>query len=80
MSDHSVLSLAGHITASCTVNDVLARYPATAPVFHELGLDTCCRTHFTLREAAACARTDLSVLRAMLEAAAHDSFAGTGHR
>lgn len=80
MNDDTVSALDGHITASCTVNDVLARYPATAPVFHELGLDTCCRAHFTLREAAACARTDLNVLRAMLEAAAHDSFVGTGRR
>lgn len=67
------------VTASCTVNDVLVRYPATAPIFHELGLDTCCRANSTLHDAAAFARTDLRILLAMLEASAHESFAGTGH-
>ena len=68
------------VTSACTVNEVLIRYPATAPVFHQLGLDTCCRAHSTLRDAAAFARTDLSVLLAMLEASAHETFAGTGRR
>ena len=67
------------VTAACTVNEVLARYPATAPIFHELGLDTCCRAHSTLHDAAAFARTDLRILLAMLEASARESFAGTGH-
>ncbi len=67
------------VTAACTVNEVLERYPATAPIFHELGLDTCCRAHSTLLDAAAFAQTDLSILLSMLEASAHESFAGTGH-
>ena len=67
------------VTAACTVNEVLARYPATAPIFHELGLDTCCRANSTLHNAAAFARTDLRILLSMLEATAHESFAGTVH-
>jgi hypothetical protein len=29
-----------HVTAVDTVHEVLSQYPATAPVFHLLGLDT----------------------------------------
>ncbi|MEO7711338.1 MAG: hemerythrin [Gemmatimonadaceae bacterium] len=67
------------VTAACTVNEVLSRYPSTAPIFHELRLDTCCRANSTLLDAAAFARTDLRILLSMLEASAHESFAGTGH-
>ena len=69
-----------HITAGNTVNEVLGQYPATAPVFHLLGLDTCCRGNLSLTDAAALARTDLGVLLSMLEASACASFAGTGKR
>jgi iron-sulfur cluster repair protein YtfE (RIC family) len=63
-----------HVTANCTVNDVLGRYPATAPVIRQLGLDTCCDADRTLREAATQARTDLGVVLSMLEASASASF------
>jgi iron-sulfur cluster repair protein YtfE (RIC family) len=69
-----------HVTAADTVNEVLVRYPATAPVFHLLGLDTCCRAHTPLSEAAAHARTDLGVLLSMLEASACASLAASGRR
>lgn len=69
-----------HVTAASTVNEVLTRYPTTAPIFHLLGLDTCCRAHSTLRDAAAHARTDLGVLLSMLEASVCASFVGTGSR
>ena len=68
------------VTSACTVNEVLIRYPDTGPIFHQLGLDTCCRAHSTLQDAAVFAQTDLSVLLSMLEAAAHETFAGTGRR
>jgi iron-sulfur cluster repair protein YtfE (RIC family) len=64
------------VTASCTVADVLARYPATTPIFNLLGLDSCCGTRLTLSQAAEHARTDLGVLLSMLEAAACASLAG----
>ena len=65
-----------HVTATSTVDDVLRRYPSTAPVFNLLGMDTCCRAKLTLREAAELARTDLAVLLSMLEAAIAASFVG----
>jgi iron-sulfur cluster repair protein YtfE (RIC family) len=67
-----------HVTAADTVNQVLVRYPATASIFHLLGLDTCCRAHMPLSDAAAHARTDLGVLLSMLEASVCASFAGAG--
>lgn len=69
-----------HVTASGTVNEVLSRSPAAAPIFHLLGLDTCCRAHSTLRDAAESARTDLVVLLSMLEASGCASFTGAGSR
>jgi iron-sulfur cluster repair protein YtfE (RIC family) len=69
-----------HIIASKTVNEVLSQYPATAPIFQLLGLDTCCGAHLTLGDAALRARTDLGVLLSMLEASACASFAASGRR
>ena len=65
-----------YVTASSTVNDVLGRYPSTAPIFRLLGLDTCCGANRSLRDAAAHARTDLGVLLSMLEASVAASFVG----
>ena len=67
-----------HVTPASTVDDVLRRYPSTAPIFNLLGMDTCCRAKLTLRDAAEVARTDLAVLLSMLEAAVCASFAGAG--
>lgn len=69
-----------HVTATATVDEVLRQYPATATIFHLLGLDTCCRAHLSLTDAAALARTDLGVLLSMLEASVCASFAATGRR
>jgi iron-sulfur cluster repair protein YtfE (RIC family) len=69
-----------HVTASNTVNEVLSQYPATASIFHELGLDTCCRAHLSLADAATLARADLGALLSTLEACACASFAGAGRR
>jgi iron-sulfur cluster repair protein YtfE (RIC family) len=67
-----------HVTANHTVNEVLVRYPSTASIFHLLGLDTCCRAHMPLSDAAAHARTDLGVLLSMLEASVCASLVGAG--
>jgi iron-sulfur cluster repair protein YtfE (RIC family) len=69
-----------HVTANCTVNEVLGRYPVTAPVFHLLGMDTCCGANASLRDAAAEAGTDLAVLLSMLEASVCASLVGAGSR
>jgi iron-sulfur cluster repair protein YtfE (RIC family) len=69
-----------HVTANNTVNEVLVRYPATVSIFHLLGLDTCCRAHLRLSDAAAHARSDLGVLLSMLEASVCASLVGAGSR
>jgi iron-sulfur cluster repair protein YtfE (RIC family) len=69
-----------HVTSASTVDEVLGQYPATAPVFHELGLDTCCGAHMSLSDAATAARTDLGVMLSMLEASACASFAAARRR
>ena len=80
MTTPSVTTPFVHVTATHTVNEVLVRYPSTAPIFHLLGLDTCCRAHMRLADAATHARTDLGVLLSMLEASVCASFVGTGSR
>jgi iron-sulfur cluster repair protein YtfE (RIC family) len=67
-----------HVTAASTVNDVLGQNPATAPIFHLLGLDTCCRGQMRLCDAAADARTNLGVLLSMLETSISASFVAPG--
>ena len=67
-------------TGTCTIQEVLSRYPSTATIFHLLGLDDSCRAETTLRDAAAHTDTDLGVLLAMLEASACASLAGTRSR
>jgi iron-sulfur cluster repair protein YtfE (RIC family) len=69
-----------HVTAKCTVNEVLGRYPATASVFQLLGLDTCCGANRALRDAATHSRVDLGSLLSMLEASVSNSFEGAGSR
>ncbi len=67
-------------SATCTIEEVLSRYPSTATIFHLLGLDTACRPETTLRDAAAHTDADLGVLLAMLEASACASLAGARSR
>jgi iron-sulfur cluster repair protein YtfE (RIC family) len=69
-----------YVTATSTVEEVLLRFPSTAPIFHLLGLDTCCRANMPLSQAAAHAQTDLGVLLSMLEASVCASFVGSGSR
>lgn len=66
------------VTATCTVDEIHRRYPATGSIFSLLRLDNCCGAKLTLREAAARAGTDLGVLLSMLEAAACASLVGAG--
>lgn len=55
---------------SLTVNDVLARWPATLPLLNSLGIDTCCGGTDSLRDAAQRAGVPLPVLLAAVEHAA----------
>jgi iron-sulfur cluster repair protein YtfE (RIC family) len=50
------------IDRTWSVNDVLQHYPATANVFHALGLDTCCSGTLSLTEVARKKRLDITVL------------------
>jgi regulator of cell morphogenesis and NO signaling len=56
--------------ASLTVNEVMARWPATMPVLNALGIDTCCGGGDSLLEAADRAGVPLPVLLAAVEHAA----------
>lgn len=38
--------------AEMTVDDIMARHPATMPVFNAFGVDSCCGAHSTVHEAA----------------------------
>lgn len=62
-----------HVTAANTVNEVLITYPATAPILHEFGLDTCCGASSSLRDAAAQVHVDLGKLLSLLETSACSS-------
>lgn len=37
---------------SATINEIVARYPQTIPVFNRFGLDICCGGGVSLRDAA----------------------------
>ena len=52
-----------------TVNDVIARYPATVAVFNRFGIDACCGGAVPVREAAVRDGVDLTDLLAALELA-----------
>lgn len=58
------------IDCKLTVNEILTRFPATAPVFNRFGLDTCCGASATVEEAAHREGVDATVLCAELRAAA----------
>jgi hypothetical protein len=40
------------LDCSLTVNDVLARHPATGTVFNRFGVDLCCSASLTVEDAA----------------------------
>ena len=51
-----------------TINDVVARYPATMSVFNRFGMDTCCGGGLAVRDAVARHGLDLDeVLTALRE-------------
>lgn len=54
----------GHLDLDCSlsVNAILARYPATLPVFNRFGLDTCCGGALSVADAARAADVDGDVL------------------
>lgn len=58
------------IDPSWTVNDVLARFPATVGVFNEFGIDACCGAGAPLVDAARRDGADPDALLAALERAA----------
>lgn len=54
-----------------TINEIVARYPQTIPVFNRFGFDTCCGGGITVPEAARRDGIDLdAVLNALHEALA----------
>jgi len=57
------------ITARQTVNDVIARHPATVAVFNAHGIDACCGGAAPIAEAAQRDGADLEALLADLDAA-----------
>jgi len=53
------------IDAGCSVNEVIARHPATIAVFNKFGLDTCCGGGAPIADAA---HRDGADVNALLEA------------
>ncbi len=58
------------VNAGATVNDTIARFPATARVFNLFGIDTCCGGGNTVAEAARLERVDPAQLVEALRKAA----------
>ena len=50
------------IDPACSVNDVIARYPATIAVFNKFGLDTCCGGGAPIADAARRDGADIDAL------------------
>lgn len=63
---------ASTITATCTVDAVMARSPAARDILNAHNVDTCCGGADTLAAAAARAHVDAGELVALLSAAPHD--------
>lgn len=61
--------IASSIDARSTVNDIVARYPSTLPVFNAFGIDTCCGGALPVSEAASRHGIPLNALRSALESA-----------
>ena len=52
-----------------TINEIVARYPATIPVFNRFGMDTCCGGGVSVQQAAYRDGIDVAtVLTALREA------------
>lgn len=59
--------------AEMTVDEIMARSPATMPVFNAFGVDSCCGAHSTVREAAERDGVNETALIAALELAMQTS-------
>lgn len=57
------------IDPAWSVNEVMARYPATLPVFNRFGVDTCCGGGAAVRDAARRDGADVDALLDALRAA-----------
>ena len=57
------------IDTRSTVNDIVARYPSTLPVFNAFGIDTCCGGALPVTEVASRHGIALNALRSALESA-----------
>jgi regulator of cell morphogenesis and NO signaling len=62
--------------AHWTVNETLARFPATMDVFNALGMDTCCGGDLPLQDAASYANVAWPALVRALEGAIGQSLDG----
>ena len=58
------------VDRSVTVNDMIARHPATIAVFNRFGIDACCGGAATIEEASARDGADLTALLDALQRAA----------
>lgn len=56
------------VTATATLNDIVARYPQTLPVLQRFGLDTCCGGSLPLQTAVEHHGLDLDQVLAALQA------------
>ena len=56
-----------------TINEAMARYPATMAVFNQFGIDICCGSGALVRDAANRDGANLDALLAALRAAANNS-------
>ena len=61
--------LTSRIDPARTINEILARHPATIAVINAFGIDTCCGGGVTLETAARDNGLDLATVTAALEAA-----------
>jgi iron-sulfur cluster repair protein YtfE (RIC family) len=73
MTPSSDVGTSTRAAADWTVNEVLARHPATLPVFNAFGVDTCCGGEVPLGDAALLARIEWPTLLRALETAAGGS-------
>jgi regulator of cell morphogenesis and NO signaling len=62
----------GMITGDMIINEVIARYPWTLPVFHRFSVDSCCGGAQTVAFAAQSQGLDVDELIGELEAAAQE--------
>lgn len=57
-----------HVGACSTVNEIVARYPNTIPVFNRFGIDSCCGGGVPLGDAAHRDGAELDALLRALDA------------